>query len=829
MHVPRDFRLELLKLVSSARWRSPAIVDADGREWSDAALFGLAAAIQTALVPYVRPAEGALPIVVVCLDRGALAVATMVSVMDARAVYCPVDVAQPTERLRFVLAEARPCVIITDMKRAPKLLEHSSAPLLLVDRIVQDGNANDCSEANVDSATGPAIHTTPAYLLYTSGSSGTPKGVLGTYRGLLNRITWMQRTYPFSRDELVCLRTPLTFVDSLCEILSPLAHGVPAVAMSEDANRDTDALLGAIARRGVTRITLVPTLLQMILESRFADTALTSVRVCAVSGEVLPKDIALEFVRRFPRCHLLNFYGSTEVAADATWHEVTELDAERPSIPIGKPLSDVDVRVLREDGSESAAGEVGELVVFSDAAVADGFIHDTNVEASSFFENTSFPAVPHVRAWRTGDRGYQDGGLLFYAGRADATYKLAGRKVSPFSIEQLDSRVTALVCPVNGVNKLVGLVNGVADHDFPAWSHAFAAAARATLPDYMIPRLFHVVDRKPLNRNGKVDRSAIALDGVRFRTAARGGRRPNEIERAISEIVVDALRIGSIDVDGNLFEMGLTSIEVPALVMSLNRHFGRQVSLAEVYACPSVAGLAQTVMVDIGPAGAVVPIGGQSRNALPMFLVHPAGGLSFVYHELANMVPGCNLYGLSSPFFGLADKPYSTIAGLAKCYVETVRGAGGPIVLAGWSFGGEVAFEMTAQLESLGTPPLLLILIDSTRSNELPPDSNAAARRLYFIRNGIDPSSSFAETMLAEMQLHDRLSLEYNPAPLTKTPVVLLKASISSSADPHNGWYDLCAAGIRVVPVAGEHDYLVSAWQVEALARGLRDAVQGCR
>jgi thioesterase domain-containing protein len=278
--------------------------------------------------------------------------------------------------------------------------------------------------------------------------------------------------------------------------------------------------------------------------------------------------------------------------------------------------------------------------------------------------------------------------------------------------------------------------------------------------------------------------------------------------------------------DTNLFDAGLTSVEVPGLLAALNEFFTRQLTMTEFFEHASIAGIGKAVVTPIPASETVFVIDGQAGST-PLFLVHPAGGMAFAYRRLAGLVPGYRLYGLNSPYFGRAAKGYSNMHEMAAMYSRAIAGyhTGEP-ALAGWSFGGEVAYEMAVQLERKGGRARCLVLIDTARSEEVGQDSDPAIRRQYFVRNGIDPTSEFARTMSVDMQSHDAISVQYKPAPLKRTRVVLLKASESSSIDSHNGWLPYCKAGLQVVRVVGAHDYLLNEWHVKDLSRGLLAALE---
>lgn len=816
-------RRELLDLFARPV-ESVALIDGE-RRWSGRELSRFADQIAAAIGERCATAPlgpAGAPVIGVCLQRGAASVATLLGILRAGAVYLPLDDADPDERLRELLANAGPQLIIAGQAQAARLACCADLALLPIEEVAC---ARGYAAPPGPPRPGPEP---PAYLLFTSGSTGRAKGVLGSCRGIGNRLRWGERHLPLRPDDVACHRTPTAFVDSIAEILAPLAAGVPSVVADDAANRDPELLLSLLRAHGVTRLTLVPSMLRTLLGVPAAGGVLAGLRSCVVSGEVLPPEVAFEFRERFPACRLLNLYGSTEVAADATWHEVQLRDRGFPSIPLGRPLDGIDVAVLRDDRTPADAGEVGEIFVFSDDAVADGYLGDASAGAGTFLTNDFHPGSAHRRAYRTGDLGYCASGLLFYAGRRDRTLKLAGRKLNPCEIERIDERLTVAVRAAGAQERLVGIVAGdLSPHASPDdWMADFMARARRTLPAYMIPRIYAWLAQPPRRPSGKLDRRALAeRDDLEWRSAHPVAHHPDDaIARRLHDLVARQLGVAELDMEVDLFDAGLASIEAAALAAGCNQLFTRQLTVADIYRASTLRALAAVLRFTGPPLAGVFPIA--AGDGPPLFLVHPAGGLGFGYRHLAGRLAGHAIFGIDAPAFGRPDKPYATLEALAAMHIEAiVPHHAGEVQLGGWSFGGEVAFEMAAQLRRAGVRVRRVILIDTARSSEPTDDSKPEAREQYLVRNGIDPASRLGAHMRIDMLHHDQLSRRWTPS-REGGEVVLLKASAGASAEPCNGWLPHCAAGLRVLPVAGEHDYLFDAWHIEEMVRALRTALR---
>ena len=271
----------------------------------------------------IENGTGASSLVGVFLERSVEMVMTLLGVLKTGAAYVPLDPAYPVERLKFLVEDASPSSIVT----------RSSLQNLLPDNVqnvvVCDGGNYESSNRRLTKSTANPTRSGAsdqrAYVIYTSGSTGTPKGVEGTHRASMNRFSWMWRTYPFRAGEVCCQKTNLGFVDSIWEIFGPLLAGVPNVIIPHETARDPEEMLQLLARERVTRIVLVPSLLRTLLDrAPQLQRRVPDLKLWTCSGEVLPVDLAKRFREGFPDATLLNVYGSSEVAADVTCHEVAK-------------------------------------------------------------------------------------------------------------------------------------------------------------------------------------------------------------------------------------------------------------------------------------------------------------------------------------------------------------------------------------------------------------------------------------------------------------------------------------------------------------------------
>ncbi len=318
----------------------------------------------------------------ICVERGPAMLVGLLAILKAGAAFVPLDPSFPPERLAFMLEDSRATMLITQEEMRHWKLEidptRQSPTIVYLDRdwpiIAQERDDNLQNVTTPDS---------PAYLIYTSGSTGTPKGVVGLHRGTLNRCQWMWATYPFTEGEICCQKTALSFVDSIWEVFGPLLRGIPLVVIPDEIVKDPAQLVDLLAERRVTRIVLVPTLLRVILEMHVQlECRLPHLKYCVTSGEALPLEMSRRFHEQMPHCALLNLYGSSEVAADATWHDTGHASAAQ-SVPIGRPIANTQIYILDHAMRPVPVGVPGELYVGGEN-LARGYFNRPDLTAERF-------------------------------------------------------------------------------------------------------------------------------------------------------------------------------------------------------------------------------------------------------------------------------------------------------------------------------------------------------------------------------------------------------------------------------------------------------------
>jgi amino acid adenylation domain-containing protein len=522
-----------------------------------------------------------------CIDRSADAIVGLLGILKAGAAYVPLDPTYPRGRIAFMLGDAKLRVVVTQERHLGLLSDDTEAVCL--DR---DGAAIATQPTTAPiSAVGP---DDLAYVIYTSGSTGTPKGVLATHRATVNRLAWMARTFPFREDERALQRTPLSFVDSIAEILGPLAEGVSLVVLSDDDVRDPARLLRQLEREEITRLVVVPSLLRALLATGGFDHSLTRRQLWVCSGETLELSLVRVFGAALPGARLVNLYGSSEVAADVCHYEVRDID-RLDTVPIGRPIANTQLHVLDEARQLVPIGVVGELYV-GGVGVARGYLGRPDLTAERFLPDP-FSVRPDGRMYRTGDLArWRADGQLEYLGRRDDQVKVRGFRVELGEIETtLRShpavREAAVIAREAGAGQRQLVAYFVPRGEPPA-AEALRDFLAARLPAYMVPAPILLAEELPLNPSGKVDRRALAARDLPLSSASSSALPQSALECTLAALWCELLGVAQVGVDDNFFELGGDSLVAVHLVTRIRSATDIHMSALDVFEWPTIRELA---------------------------------------------------------------------------------------------------------------------------------------------------------------------------------------------------------------------------------------------
>ncbi|MBM0106532.1 amino acid adenylation domain-containing protein [Steroidobacter sp. S1-65] len=516
--------------------------------------------------------------IAICMPRSPEMISSILAVFKCGCCYVPLDPALPASRRAFILEDARPQLMLTT-SQASESLRAGPIPTVF---------ANARSRPFRPPVTAVEVEEgSAAYILYTSGSTGVPKGVIGTHRGLLNRLQWMWDELPYGTDEVVCHKTTPSFVDSIAEVWGALLRGVPVSIFPQDEHFDLYEFVEHLAARAVTRVVLVPSLLQSILlYYPNLGEKLPSLRHVTVSGEELHGSLVELFARAAPKAELLNLYGSTEVAADVTYCRLTGNAGSSEIVPIGKPIANTRMYVLDHELRPCPIGVKGQLYA-GGAGLAWGYHGKASLTAEQFIPDPFGPSG--ARLYRTGDHArYLDDGNIEYLGRVDQQVKVRGIRVD---LREIERTLLSLPSVVQAAcTSSVSEANGVAIHAYACIDEdasvsrlSLVTQLRNALPEYMVPATIDLLPMLPLLPNGKVDRKSLPAPTHGDIGAEAFFEPSTQTEIAMAQIWSSALGTPRVGRNANFFDLGGHSLAATKVVAEARKRFAVELKARDVF------------------------------------------------------------------------------------------------------------------------------------------------------------------------------------------------------------------------------------------------------
>lgn len=621
----------LHELITEQAQRTP---DAVALLFNDAHLaYGALDRLSEQLAHHLRGLGGGPDVLVgICMERSLELVIGLLGILKAGAAYVPIDPSYPTERQSFMLADCGATIVLIQQRldSAVQVLLRDGATTRAPHRICVDVLLPTLvGQPTTPTSTRSALDTL-AYVIYTSGSTGTPKGAMNSHRAIVNRLCWMQETFPLTADDAVLQKTPFSFDVSVWEFFWPLLVGARLVIARPNGHQDPAYLIDVMAREAVTTAHFVPSMLQVFLETPDLATCRALRRVIC-SGEALPYHLQERFFSQ-STAELHNLYGPTEAAVDVSWWACSRANTQA-TVPIGRPIANTTLYILDQRFRPVPVGVTGELYI-GGIQLARGYLQRPDLTAERFIPNPFIgehemgAGVPcYGRLYRTGDVArYLPDGSIEYLGRSDQQVKLRGFRIELGEIEARlmacpavkdavvlawedtagEKRLVAYIVPRSDQPDTRDLASATAEQDAIALPFAaeVRAFAREWLPEYMVPRTFVVLAQIPLTPNGKVDRHRLPAPQSDRPDIADSFVAPHtDIEQQIAGIWCRVLQITHVGVHDNFFDLGGHSLLMLRVYTALHETFHKDISLIELFRYPTIQALAGYIASGSGEAG----------------------------------------------------------------------------------------------------------------------------------------------------------------------------------------------------------------------------------
>ncbi|HSF40966.1 MAG TPA: amino acid adenylation domain-containing protein [Thermoanaerobaculia bacterium] len=526
------------------------------------------------------------------IERSPAMVEAVLGILAAGGAYVPLDPSHPAERLAFMASDAGLSLLVAEKRQIEEL---GALPVRIV--ILDD----DCEGEEIDGRPLPlsAGPDNPACVLYTSGTTGWPKGVVLCHRGLVNRLLRAQDVYRLTPEDAVLQTAPLGFDFSFWEIFAPLIVGGRSVLARPDGHRDPAYLARVIAEQEVTIVHFVPSMLEVFLRQEGAGRC-SSLRRVFVGGEALTPALCRRFFAAFD-LPLENQYGPTEGSIDVVWSTFHRGETPSGSV-IGRPIANGSAYVLDAALQPVPPGVPGELHL-GGVCLARGYLGRPELTASRFVPH---PFLPGERLYRTGDLArHLEDGTLEYLGRVDHQVKIRGVRVELGEIEAAlgthpDVEEAVVVARGEGEErKLVAYL--VLSPGSGAGVPEIRQALRGRLPEVMIPGAWVVLPALPLSPNGKVDRRALPDPDETPRASGGAFTEPRtEAERTLAALWRDVLRLDKVGLDDSFFDLGGHSLLLIQVQGRLQAWLGRPVEMIDLFRYPTVRALAAFLVPEAG-------------------------------------------------------------------------------------------------------------------------------------------------------------------------------------------------------------------------------------
>ncbi|WP_125780724.1 non-ribosomal peptide synthetase [Pseudoalteromonas rubra] len=545
------------------------------------------------LAHYLRAEHNIGPdaLVGLCVERSLEMVIGIWGILKAGGAYVPLDPELPPARLSYLVEDANAAVVLSTAMVAGRV-SLGKASVTRLDEF--DFSAYPDTNIAVSDIGLNARNL--AYTIYTSGSTGLPKGVLVEHQALHNRIDWMDNEYGCGPDDRILQKTPYSFDVSVWEFVWPMLKGAELVIAKPGGHKEPEYLSELIVAAGITKLHFVPSMLGVMLEHGNLERC-TSINQVFCSGEALQISHVEQFRACLPSAQLHNLYGPTEAAIDVSYWDCSQPHGS--SVPIGKPIQNIQLVILDESLNLLPQGACGELHIGGEG-LARGYHNRLELTAERFIDNPFKEILPSARLYKTGDLvRFRDDGSIEYMGRMDHQVKIRGLRIELGEIEyhigehhKVDSALVMALSDPQGNQRLVAYVKPLTEQPDQTLIESIVTELSRSLAQYMIPTSFLLIDEWPQTPNGKIDRKALPAPE---QADLSGDYVPpqSDTERTLAAIWADVLNlpVEQVSRDANFFALGGHSLLVMQL-LSRVKQLGYQCQAQALFKAGSLSAMA---------------------------------------------------------------------------------------------------------------------------------------------------------------------------------------------------------------------------------------------
>lgn len=663
-------------------------------------------------------------------------------VLKSGAAYLPIDIEYPADRIAYVLDDSQAPVVLTQSEHLERIepvlgnVKHivlldagaqtSRIPASLRDKVVTVEHRDD----DYSLETPPAVYPDDlAYMIYTSGSTGKPKGVKVSHRNIVNFLNWVRMEVNIKSDERMALLTSYSFDMTLTSNWVPFLTGASLHILSEKNTKDVNALLRFISEREITFLNVTPSHFSLIANARdyLGDKEIPlrkDMRVMQGGELINTKDLNL-WLSYYPGHRFINEYGPTETTVASTYFPIPvseENTVELHTVPIGKPVYNTQIYILNNDLKNCMIGVPGELCIGGEG-VTQGYHAKDDKTAEAFIQNPYGEEGDLL--YRTGDvvRLLNDGNIEFL-GRNDHQINLRGYRIEAGEIEstmrEYAGITEAVIVPQKDTADSLALVAFYTGSNGQVPTKEIRAHLSETLPEYMIPSHFEYLDVMPCTPSGKLDKNALPAVTIEAGKIVDDSAKPTtELELQVAEIWEEVLGIKGIGLNSNFWEIGGDSLKAMRLIMRMKKEGFINFGLKEAFEYQTVGSIVEHMLSSqesYDDDADIVDLSYQQFPVARLFCLPYACGNPTMYRELSELLPSD--YAVSAANMaghGKSGTPFQSIPEIAEHFATELSAIASesPLFIAGYSFGGHIAYELAKVLEKKGTPAAGVITISS--------------------------------------------------------------------------------------------------------------------
>jgi amino acid adenylation domain-containing protein len=780
----------------------------------------------------------------VFLSRSMEMFAVILGILKANCTYVPLDIQYPLSRIESILSDANIKTLFIQEKLSTKLEsllnnKGSQINVYVTEKILE----SNLDISNRNNATNNDCLETLTYVMYTSGTTGTPKGVMVTQQNILNYCFWFLDTTHFNYSSIIDFSSSFAFDLSVPCMIAPLLVGGSVSICEEKTKSNPKQYLLYLKNSCVTHIEMTPGYLNLLLNFPEEIKQLKDLKCLLLGADAVSKTDVVKWHELCPWHQLINEYGPTEttVAVSSYFIDPDELPDES-LVPVGRPAYNTQCYILDKHKNLCPIGMSGELYI-GGAQLSKGYLNKSELTKNKFINHNIYKHNEIL--YQTGDVAYWlSNGNLQFLGRNDLQVKVQGYRIEISEIESVLSKIP-------GINQVIVVLQEgkfkekylraylKCDKNF-IYDDEIRKILASSLPNYMIPREFCIIDFTPLKENEKIDYDELKKKKYRLLTSisTKNLKVDLNLQTTILQIWQNFFNSKSITEHDNFFDIGGDSSMALQIIYEVENRYNINIQVKYLFEYPTVAKLANKVRkllefkIKDKPNSiskdAIIQLS-QGTHKIPVFLVHPVGGTIFWYKRLASLLQGkYTIYGIQDPSIDNEKIKFESLEDMACYYIKQTKKiySGNHYYLGGASFGSNVAFEMANQLTKSGKVIKFLGLFDGWATY---PDQILQNHTLDLLTSP-PPSnlklSAERKKILKDLEHYRKTLLTNYKLPFLDQDVILFKAmelwpSFISIEDKFNRWKPYIGGQIVFYKVPGNHETIFFDPHVQSLAKSI--------